>query len=155
MVVIYSLLNVWLCCKWMNLVIKMRQLFSILCLSCVICICVCISLLLSHNNLLAMSCMNTIPNGYLCIYPSSLSQDLIIYVIISTYQVITSPTLDEDWYLDALGFLFVNSGWTIGVNSPTLRRTNASVERNANRGKVGRHPKEVWKESLLSRGSKT
>jgi hypothetical protein len=57
---------------------------------------VCIVLLLIPNNLSNMSRMNASPDGSSCVYPSSLSQDLMVSVILCTYQVRPSLTWVED-----------------------------------------------------------
>jgi hypothetical protein len=59
-------------------------------------ICVCIVLLLSPNNLSNMGRMNVSPNGYSYVYPSSMSEDIIVFVILSTSQVRPYSTLVED-----------------------------------------------------------
>jgi hypothetical protein len=60
--------------------------------------------------------------------PSILSQDLMVSVILSASWVRPSLALVEDLYDDALGFLLVNYGRTLGLNPPTLRRMHKSVE---------------------------
>jgi hypothetical protein len=57
---------------------------------------VCIVLLLSPNNLSDMSCMDANPDESLCVYPSSLSQDLMVSVILSASRVRPSLALAED-----------------------------------------------------------
>jgi hypothetical protein len=57
---------------------------------------VCIVLMLSPNNLSDMSCMDVNPNDYSGVYPSSLSQDLMVYVVLSASWVRPSPTLAKD-----------------------------------------------------------
>jgi hypothetical protein len=56
----------------------------------------CIVLILSPNNLSDMSCMDVNPNEFLCVYPSSLSQELMVSIILSTSQVRPSSALVED-----------------------------------------------------------
>jgi len=61
--------------------------------------------------------------------PSSMTQDHMVYVILITSRVRPSSTLAEDWYVDALGFLLVNYGQTLGIKPATLGRKRASVKR--------------------------
>jgi hypothetical protein len=60
--------------------------------------------------------------------PSSPTQDQMIFVIFIASRVRPSPALVEDCYVDGLRFLLVNSGQTLGLNSPTLRRMCASMK---------------------------
>jgi hypothetical protein len=64
-----------------------------------------------------------------CVYiPSYLSQDHMASFILITYWVRPSLALAKDWHVDDLGFLLVNSGLTLGINSPTLRRMHAILK---------------------------
>jgi hypothetical protein len=60
--------------------------------------------------------------------PASPSQYHTISVILITSQVRPSSTLDEDLYGNYLGVLFVKSRQTLGIKSPALRRTRASMK---------------------------
>jgi hypothetical protein len=57
---------------------------------------VCIVLILSPNNLSDMSCMDANPDDFSCVYPSSLSQDLMVSMILSASWVRPSLALVED-----------------------------------------------------------
>jgi hypothetical protein len=59
-------------------------------------ICLCIVLLLSHDNLSNMSRMNVSPNGSSCVYPLSMSQDLMVSMILSASRVRPSSALAKD-----------------------------------------------------------
>ena len=65
--------------------------------------------------------------------PSSLTQDLMVSMILFASQVRPSSTLVDDWYVDALGFLLVNSTRTLILNSLALIRMHTRVEQNANK----------------------
>jgi hypothetical protein len=86
--------------------------------------------MISPNNLLYMRCMDANPDNFSCFYPSSMPQDLMVSVILSTYWVRPASTLAKDSYDGALEFLLDNSGRTMGLNSPMLRRTCASMDQN-------------------------
>jgi hypothetical protein len=85
-------------------------------------ICVCIVLIISPNSLSDMSYMDANRSDFRVFNPSSLSQDLMVSVILSTSQVRPSSTLVEDWYVGALGFLLDNSGRTLGLNLPSVKK---------------------------------
>ena len=93
--------------------------------------CVFIILMLSPDNLSDMSCMDANPDDFSYVYPSSLSQELMVSMILSASWVRPSSTLVEDWYVDALGFLLDNFWRTMGLHSPTLIRMHASMDLSA------------------------
>jgi len=64
-----------------------------------------------------------------CVFsPSSPTQDHMVSMILIASRVRPYSSLDEYWYVDALGFFLVKSGWTLGLNSLVLRRTCASMK---------------------------
>jgi hypothetical protein len=76
-----------------------------------------------------MNAMYVNPYGSVFVFiPSSPTQDQMVSVILIASQVRHSSALDEYSYLDALGFLMVNSGQTLGINPPLLGRKRASVK---------------------------
>jgi len=92
--------------------------------------CVYFFLKLSPNNVSDMSCMDANSDDFSFVYSSSLSQDLMVFVLLSVSCMRLSSALVEDWYVGALGFLLDNSKWTLGLNLPRVKKdeTRASID---------------------------